>query len=265
MRWKIFIITHGPIIEEYYSKDKFFNNENYTFINVSDSTMKHSKYQIINKKDFENFINLGKWFAEGEAIYNVYKNNLYVDYNYVGFIHWDYELASENQYFGNQITSAINKLIHQNEKFISFSTFSFAEDFYQNIMMDLNFPNTLTGNGLNCWHEIIADYNSYFNCNVDENLLMSKRINLCSAFLCKKDIFIELMGFYCRIVESKKLEAFDIQHNYRFQGGMLERYIGCYSHHFNLSEIPLNHHWSGELKKKDKNKLISYFCKLLNK
>jgi len=260
MKWKIFIITHGPIIEDYYKNDSSFSNEHYTFINVSDNLINHEKFSVINKNEIANFIHLGKWFAEGEAIYNVFKNNLHSDYDYVGFIHWDYELLSENKFFGSEVTASIKRLIIQNEKFISFSTYTFAEDYEQKIMMDMNFPNTLTGNGLNCWDEIIKDYNSFFKRNVDLTLMMAKRINLCSAFLCKKDIFQELMLFFSFIVESKKLEAFDIAHNYRFQGGMMERYIGCFSHQFSMAELPLYHRWSGsfEVSKKSKlRKLIS--------
>lgn len=265
MKWKIFIITHGPIIDDYYKNDSSFHVENYTFINVSDDYIKHDKFDIINKNEIENYIHLGKWYAEGEALYNVFKNNMYKEFDYVGFVHWDYELLSENKFFGYEISSAIEVLITANEKFISFSTYSFAEDYAQNIMMDKIFPNTLTGNGINCWDEIIKDYNSFFISDIDLNLMMTKRINLCSAFLCKKDIFQELMKFFSFIVESKKLEAFDLEHNYRFQGGMMERYVGCFSYQFNLAELPLYHHSGLIIDKPKESKLKSIISLLIKK
>jgi hypothetical protein len=265
MKWKIFIITHGPIIEDYYKNDSMFSDKNYTFINVSDTPILNLQFDILNKNDIKNFIHLGKWYAEGEAIYNVYKNNLYTEYDYIGFIHWDYELLSENLFFGSNITSAILMLIAHKEEFISFSTYTFAEDYYQNIMMDLNFPNQLVGSGKNCWEKIIDDYNKYFGTEINIDFLMSKRINLCSAFLCEISVFKELMGFYCSVVENKHLDKYDHTHEYRFQGGMLERYIGCFSHRFNFAELPLYHHWTGSFEKPKKNKFRKIISSIVRK
>ena len=32
-KWRIFIVTHGPIIDDYYKDDPLFNNENYAKTN----------------------------------------------------------------------------------------------------------------------------------------------------------------------------------------------------------------------------------------
>ena len=263
MNWKIYIVTHGPIIADYYKNDLLFSNEHFTFINVSENSLKHERFEIINKNEIRDYISIGKWYAEGEAIYNVFKNNLYKDYDYIGFIHWDYDLLSENNFFGSNFSETIAKLVMKNVDFISFSTFTFYEDYNQNIMMDKNYPNTLTGNGINCWDEIINDFNLFFNRDIDINLMMTKRINLCSAFLCKTVVFEELMSFVSFVIESKKLDEFDIDHNYRFQGGMLERYIGCFSHQLVLSELPLYHRSSliQTPKKSKLNRIISLILK----
>jgi hypothetical protein len=241
MKWKIFIVTHGPIIEDYYKNDLLFSEEHYTFFNVSDIPITHKKFNVINKSEITNFIHLGKWYAEGEAIYNIYKNNLYKEYDYIGFIHWDFELKSINHFIGVEISNLINKCIDQGEKFISFETYSFSQDYAQKIMMDENFPNHVVGDGHNCYEEIIKDYNNFYNENVEIDFLMTKRINLCSAFLSDKSVFEILMPFYSWIIESKKLDKYNFDTKYRFQGGMLERYIGCFSHKYSLSEIPLFH------------------------
>lgn len=237
----IYIVTHGPIIEEYYSVDKELNSNNITIINVSNSNLKNSRFKVLNLRDFENYFDLGYWYAESEAIYNIYKNKLYNQYDYVGFLHWDFEFKCENPFISNNVSELIDKLISKKEEFISFSTFSFYEDYIQNIMMDVNYPNQLVGDGLNCWDIIINDYNHFFNENIDLNYMMTKNINLCSSFLCKKSLFEDLMRFYSHIIESKKLEGFDTLHKNRFQGGMMERYIGCYSHRFCFTNIPLFH------------------------
>ena len=272
MSWKIFIITHGPVIDNYYEKDLSFSNEHYTFINVSNELISHSKFEVVNKNEIKDFIHLGKWYAEGEAIYNVFKNNLYDEYDYIGFLHWDYELLSEITYLGSNITSIIDKIIDKKNQFISFSTFRFEDDYNQKIMMDNNYPDQLVGEGKNCWETIISDYNRYFKNDIDVEYLMTKRINLCSAFMCNKLIFEDLMGFYSEIIESKKLDFFDSNHQYRFQGGMLERYIGCFSHKFSMVELPLYHRWSGSsqtfsipLKKRIKSKILNLWKKLIKK
>jgi len=245
MKWKIFIITHGPIIDDYYKNDPLFSNEHYQFFNVSDIPITHEKFAILNKSDLSDFIHLGKWYAEAEAIYNIYKCNLYQEYDYIGFIHWDFELRSENPLIDYRVTETIERLIDQKDKFISFSTFDFWEDYSQHMMMDLNFTNQLVGEGKNCYETIVEDYNRHFDALISVEYLMTKRINLCSSFMCEITVFKELMNYYCFIIESKKLDKFDTDHAYRFQGGMLERYIGCYSHPFNFAELPLYHRWSG--------------------
>jgi hypothetical protein len=243
MKWKIFIITHGPVIEDYYKNDPLFSNDHFVFFNVSDTPIKHEKFVVINKTEVEGFIHLGKWWAESEVIYNIYKLDLYPNLDYIGFLHWDYELKSENEYFSYNVSKTIENLTRKRERFISFSTFSFAQDFSQKILMDKSSPNQLVGEGKNCYLQIIEDYNGFFDENISVEYLMSKRINLCSAFLCDIGVFDELMPFFCWIVESEKLMLFDTEHKYRFQGGMMERYIGCFSSKYHMAELPLFHRY----------------------
>ena len=265
MKWKIFIITHGPIIDDYYKNDPLFSNEHYQFFNVSDIPITHEKFAVLNKSDISDFIHLGKWYAEAEAIYNIYKCNLYQEYDYIGFIHWDFELRSENPFIDSRVTETIEKIIEQKDKFISFTTFDFWDDYSQLNMMDSNFPNQLVGEGKNCYETIVEDYNRHFETQITVDYLMTKRINLCSSFMCEISVFKELMNFYCFIIESKKLDEFDVYHAYRFQGGMLERYIGCYSYYFNFAEIPLYHRWSGyiDTQSKKRFKKLKLIKKLL--
>jgi len=265
MSWMIFVITHGPILEKYYKKDSGFSKLNYTFFNVSDSKIYNkNKYSIINKSDVVNFVHLGKQYAEGEAIYNVYKNNLHKDYDNIGFIHWDYELINENSNKHN-ITDQINNIIETGvvaEKgFISFSSFDFISEFNQKIMMDENRPNELTGNGKNCYETIISEYNEYFNKDISINSLTGKEICLCSAFLCSKHNFESLMKFYCYIVEKGDLNKFDKEKRFRFPGGMLERYIGIFFSEFNIIKLPLKHHFKNKLKKQIKTIIYRNFLK----
>jgi hypothetical protein len=254
-KWKIFIVTHGPVEEQYYANDPLFTNEHYEFFNVSNKNLCHSRFRITNKNEVESYNYLGKWYAEAEVIYNVYKNNLYENLDYVGFIHWDYELKSQDRTIGYNVTEAIDKVVEKGVPFISFSSYNFEEIYNQRIMMDPRYPNHKIGNGKNCFDTIIEEYNEFFKKRMSVNDVLGRRINLCSAFLCSSAVFDHLMSFYSFIIEKKEIEKFDTNHTYRFQGGLLERYIGCYSADLDFAEIELIHH-SDHAKEKTKAQFL---------
>lgn len=269
MSWMVFIVTHGPIIDKYYKKDKDFSNKNYTFFNVSDNEiLNKNNYKIINKSDVSNFISLGKKYAEGEVIYNIYKNNLYKEYDNIGFLHWDYELVNSDSKKHN-ITSEIEKIVgnwaSDGKEFVSFSSYDFISDFNQKIMMDEDYPDTLTGDGKNCYETIIKEYNEYFNKNISLKDLDGKEICLCSAFLCSKENFEKLMGFYSFIVEKGYLNKFDKDNKNRFPGGMLERYIGVFFSEFKIIDLPLIHWFKKSFSKAIKSFLYKNFLRFFSK
>jgi len=221
--WAIYIINHGPIYPENYSKDLFFSEKNWKFFNINDNKLC--------------YINLGKWWAESEAIYNIYKSGIYKQYDYVGFIHYDFKLDHNGDYL---ITRLINNAIN-NFNFISFSTYNFSNDYNQHIMMDEEQPNQLVGKGKNCYENIVKYYNEFFKKNISINDIWHKKINLCSSFLTRKDIFEDLMSFISYIIESNILDKFDTEHKFRLQGGMIERFIAVYSSQLNIYDLNLKH------------------------
>jgi len=112
-KWKVFIVTHGPIRENYYKNDLQFNNENWGFVNVSDKKLDelmYNKYEIIDILNLPHSVPIGKWYAESEAMYNIYNNKIHEKYDYIGFIHYDYELFNplNNEY---QITNMIDEIL----------------------------------------------------------------------------------------------------------------------------------------------------------
>ena len=244
MKWKIFIVTHGPIEEKHYQYEPGFPSENFEFFNVSDDVLNHSTYSVMNKSEISDFIHLGKWFAEAEVIYNIFKLNLFQEYDYIGFVHWDHELKSDFPINPYNISDQIERLIDNGERFISFETYPLSYDFSQGIQMDSRHPNQLFGRGKNCYYTILDDFNHFYGKAMSMDVLMTRRVNLCSAFLMEKSLFEELMPFYCSIIESKKLDLFDIDHSNRFHGVMMERYISCFSSQFRLAELKLKHHYN---------------------
>jgi len=258
MKWLIFIITHGPIIKAYYESDVLFSAENYAFFNVAEQKISGpADYQVINRTDLPHFRPLGKKYAEGEAIYNIYKSGLYRDYDYVGFIHYDHELI-DSRSGRYDITAQIKGILEQGrldeKEFIAFSGLNFIADYNQEIMMDERYPDKLTGHGRNCYLTIIQEYNEYFHQDVSVASLKGKRLGLCSAFMCSRRNFGELMGFLSFIIEKGYLNKFDRKNKHRFPGGMLERYIGIFFSRFKLIEVPLAHRSRPNFKR-----LVKYF------
>ena len=53
----------------------------------------------------------------------------------------------------------------RNSGHISFETHNTKEDYAQKILADINKPNVLVGEGMNCYDYILNDYNTYFKKN----------------------------------------------------------------------------------------------------
>jgi hypothetical protein len=241
--WKIFIVTHGPVVDDYYANDPEFSPANFVLFNVSNTRMTHDKFQVMNKSEILGYVELGKWYAEAEVIYNVFKCGLYAGLDYIGFVHWDYELRCFDPTIGYHVSKAIRSAIDKDASFISFSTFDFMYAYNLNVMLDINYPNQCYGDGKNCFDAILEEYNEYYGKNILLDDIKDKQINLCSAFLLKRSVFEDLMGFYMHVIDMGYLNQFDTQHEYRFQGGILERYIGIYSSQYDVVSIPLDHHY----------------------
>lgn len=236
-KWKIYIVSHKEIIDDMYAGDSLFNNENYVFLNVGQERILENseKYSCIKQTDLEAFVSLGKWWAESEGIYNIWRSGIYKDLDYIGFLHYDKEFCLVKKTFFKKkrtnITERINKYLEKcgDRAHISLETHDIVWDYNQKILADVNNPNTLQGEGYNCYNYILDDYNSYFGTNhTVEDLLKKNKINLCSCFLIDVITFEKMMGFWDWVVKSKRLDPFDTEHRYRIQGGLAERYFGIF-------------------------------------
>lgn len=240
-KWRIYIVAHKKIYDVQMEKDKKFNNKNYCFLNVGEEEVLENseRYCCINQKDLVGGVFLGKYWAESEGIYNIWKSGIYKDTEYIGFLHYDIEFKlkdkdrmRESFYLGTatNITSRIERYIKRKEKcHISFQTYDIQWEYNQDISADINNPNTLVHGGRNCYDYILEDYNNYFKTSYTlDDLLQKEKINLCSCFLIDVVTFEKMMGFFDWIVTSRKLDVFDTEHHYRFQGGMAERYFGVF-------------------------------------
>ena len=233
--WKIYIVGHKKIHSDLMAGDKQFNNENYVFLNVGqlEHLENSENYHCINQKELPNYISIGKYWAESEGIYNIWRSQSYKDLEYIGFLHYDIEFRLNKRFClggHTNITERINKYIAGKKRaHISFATYTTKQDYAQRIMMDPARPNELVGDGLNCYDQIIKDYNHYFKTEYTlDDFLARKYINLCSCFLMDTTTFDQMMLFFDWLVNSHKLDDYDTEHKNRFQGGMAERYFGVF-------------------------------------
>lgn len=235
IKWKIYIVGHKKIHEHLMKGDKQFNNENYTFLNVGqmDQLENGEKYICVNQRDLPNYVSLGKYWAESEGIYNIWRSQIYKELDYIGFLHYDIEFCRTRKFCPGgrtNITKRIEKYIRGRQRaHISFASFTTKGDYAQKIMMDPSRPNEVTGDGINCYDQIIADYNQYFKAAYTlEDFFARKYINLCSCFLMDVVAFDKMMGFFDWLVTSHKLDGYNTDRSNRFQGGMAERYFGVF-------------------------------------
>lgn len=256
VRWRVFIMAHNGVFDWMYDGDSDFSPANYTVVNLTSTPFPVSaKYDLVNQFELPRSVALGKWWAESEGIYNVYRSGLHQTRDFVGFIHYDIALEYRSPFLRRRLHNVTrridNYLSGKTTAHVSFATGQPRRDYRQRIMADVTQPNTLQGNGLNCYDFIIRDFNEFFGENrTVSQFLRLKRVNLCSCFLVDVPGFDRMMKFFDWVVQSKRLDVFDTNHAYRLQGGLAERYFGVFLA-FNYGrclDLSLTHHYDKGLK-----------------
>lgn len=173
-----------------------FNVDNWTFFNVSpDNRLSYDNFNVMNALDIPNYEFLGKEWAESEVIYNVSKLDLFKEYDYLGIIHWDFNLYNK-KYDTYRITENIDRIIEKYDVISFFQAHLSSITGYYDVMMDERKPNCLfcRESGLNnprsCleYAKIFLPYNNFTIDSLDAKM----SISLCCSFLCKRSNFIEL-------------------------------------------------------------------------
>lgn len=257
-KWKIYIVAHNKILDQMFAHDRLFNNDNYAILNVGGTGCieNDEAYVRINQYELPNSVVLGKWWAESEGIYNVWRSGIWKELDFIGFIHYDKELRLCKRHIlprhNTNITERICRYLEgKEEAHISLETHDMRGDYGQRILADETQPNTLVGDGVNCYDYILKDYNTFFHTSYTiKNLFDREKINLCSCFLIDTKHFDEMMKFWDWIVKSKKLECFDTEHRHRLQGGLAERYFGVYLlfAYPKFLDLSIIHHYNDGLK-----------------
>ncbi|MDH7463255.1 hypothetical protein QEG73_18295 [Chitinophagaceae bacterium 26-R-25] len=236
VKYKLFVVYHNQLEEKYYDlslKDEYY------FVNVKPNNsfeLKGWELNTINQNELPSFVPLGKEYTESEVIYNVYKSGqLHESLSHIGFLQHDIDSTI--------LSKELLDGLLANHEHINFQPYTFNGDYGQKILMDPRYPNRKTGKGLNCYDAILEDYNNYYQTKHKIEELEGKTINLCSAFILKKDVFISMMQFIETVIASGKLNEFDTERKHRIQGGLLERYYAVWLAFASLRscEVPLEH------------------------
>jgi len=210
-KWVNFVIFHKELFDKNYTCDHSFNLSKYKFVKVNEKFEpvynKDFGYNIIheNKFDYYNKKLQKKLYYAPSAIYHIYKNRLYKEYDFVGFLEYDLSLRSTNKEGSINVTETIDRIVNKNkgEKLhISYRSVHKFRDLHKQGQSDLIL------NGKNWMDTVIQDYNNYFGTKYNVNCLKNslEKANTQQSFLVDQKTFEHIMGFIAYVIENKLAE-----------------------------------------------------------
>lgn len=231
MKCKLFVIFHSKLHESQYEGDENI----YTFAKVGEQPIDIKsellKERVVVCKDMVGFVNKGKEWAESEfliSLYETIKQN--PDYlggeKFVGFMQYDHSTTAANNI---KISDLVKNAEIDDNTFVSLVPIDMNEEIYSNhIAMDFSNPQKLQGDPL-CYFPMIADFNKFYGTNYKYgDFIKSSKISLCSSFIMSVDNFMRMMEFCIWSSNKNNLDHFDPLRKHRMQGGLMERYYGCW-------------------------------------
>lgn len=259
----ILIVTNGAIMPEYYAGDPLFSGRNYVFLNVGAGRMEPpgEKFSVLNSADVPGYVQLGREWAESEAIYNMdaVMDRLGRDYGEVGLLHWDFNFREKNT-GSSEVTALVRKCLSAGYRYISFfpAQFRLITGMY-NVMMDERQPNCLftSKSGLSdprSANEYVLDY---FSSSVPGGFSLSEGainpvfpVSMCCAGLFPREWFAHARKFMERAMSDGVDTRFDTQKRHRFPGQLMERFVALDSVFRRKALMGLDHRFTGGLKLK---------------
>jgi FkbM family methyltransferase len=226
-RWVNFVIFHKELFDANYTCDRSFDLNKYIFIKANEKFKpiynKNFGYNVIYENKFNYYdkrLQKRLYYAPS-AIYHIYKNNLYKEYDFIGFLEYDLTLKSINKGGLINVTETIDRIVNRNkgEKLhISYSSIHKFRDLYRQGQTDLVLD------GKNWMDTIIQDYNNYFGTEHNINCLKNslEKANTQQSFLVDQQTFEHIMGFITHVIENKLAERCE---NRLMPATFLERYF----------------------------------------
>lgn len=158
-KFQVFIIFHKFINPSNYSVDPKFDIDYYTFIqSLSSSKNVSIPNQFLNKiileKNFKNTNNKlhnDCYFAPA-TIYHFFINKLHENYDYIGFLEYDFDLQLKNKKY---LTAELKTIVDEKKSGIwAFSNFHKFIDIYNQNFIKINNRNAI--------EQIFDDFNEFF-------------------------------------------------------------------------------------------------------
>ena len=188
----IFNIWHNKLFDKCYAKLDEYSLKKITMFDVnqkySKEYNKEKKYNIISEYKLEHYNSLYQDtnYCQTSCLYHVFKNKLYTKTNYIGFIQYDMELASDFIY---DIEQKINS--YENDTyFYSLTSTGKLEVTYLYKPYD---------------NSILENYNNYFNTSHTYDFIKAhKKSNnfIClHTFVIPTKTFIKMMTWFCSITD----------------------------------------------------------------
>lgn len=213
--------------------------------------MKSDVFDVINSCDIEGYEYMGKDWAESEVIYNIGKLGLFGDFDYIGIIHWDFNLYNR-QYQTYRITENIDRIIEKYD-WISFFPAKYLNiNGTYDVLMDERKPNCLFVKDSGLENPISS--NRFIKDILEiKDIEQGHPISLCCSFLADRNTFYGISRLISDIKETKILDKFDTERRHRYPGQFMERLIAIYSTTRNQFQFGLDHRFIGgqELNKQD--------------
>lgn len=189
---KIFNIWHNKLFDKCYKDLDDYSLSKITMYDVNKNYQKvynsEKKYNIMREYELKNYNSLYQDtnYCQTSCLYHIFKNNLYADTDYIGFIQYDMELASNFIY-------DMEEKINKNEKDAFFYSLVVANKIEVNhICKPYN-------------NSILEKYNNYFNTNhTYESIKCHNKSNnfIClHTFVIPTRTFIKMMTWYCTITD----------------------------------------------------------------
>ena len=240
MKWKVFIVTNGTIVPEYYERDPKFSPEHWTFVNVGPEKMESTeKFEVVNTCDIPGWGAYGKKWAESEVIANVERLVNLSDYDYVGFIHWDFNLHAVD-HNTDRITENIDAILNAGHRWISFFPAPYSSiTGYYDVMMDERKPNCLfvrdsrldkPKSSLDFLCDFMYDYGQYTRFSINKYMFNPQYpVALCCSFLGQVEVVRSLSYTIQKLYEKGVFDKYDTEDRHRFPGQVCERLVALYS------------------------------------
>jgi hypothetical protein len=188
----IFNIWHNKLFDKCYDKLDDYSLQKITMYDVNQKYSKvfnkDKNYNIVSeyKLDHYNSLYQDTNYCQTSCLYHVFKNKLYTNTNYIGFIQYDMELASDFIY-------DIEKKINQSESDTYFYSLTVANKVEASYICK-PYDNS-----------ILEKYNNYFNTSHSYNSIKSHdkaaKFICLHTFVIPTKTFIKMMNWFCTITD----------------------------------------------------------------